>query len=509
MKRGEYHKYIIYGLLAVLTAWILWILIAGSNKAEERETPSDYLVVASESVMNDAEWAAVANGLAAKHDASIVTFDKAPREAIEAIREAYPRYVAIVDKPENIGRDYVIDLHHLCREIDDDIYGDFLWGIITGYDAAAAKRMVDNSTEPLVIKDAVATIMELNSAKWFDNYAWVDDHTKGLWGYKRGRDGEIITDTVAPEQVLGKFTELYEAFNPDLVVTAAHATQRNLEMPYSLGNLKPRDGKLYAEDRFTGAEWDINESGKRRVYAAVGNCLIGDVNNTRESMAIAWMNGSNAATMIGYVVTTWHGRSGWGALKYWVTSPDRYTLAEAVYLNQQDFLHQQYAWYPELEKERYDLSSDDFWTELEMARTRLQEVLGRELDFNNPADWDMIGFWHDRDVLAYYGDPKWNIMLQSVESERDYSVSSRRDGDKYIVTVTTDEDFSLERMKGDKFKQEHVLDLPFSYFFPERLTNPRLAEGQKWDVALDENFVLVYNADFEPNSTYEIVIDVE
>ena len=144
-----------------------------------------------------------------------------------------------------------------------------------------------------------------------------------------------------------------------------------------------------------------------------------------------------------------------------------------------------------------------------MARTRLQEVLGRELDFNNPEDWDMIGFWHDRDVLAYYGDPKWNIMLQSVESERDYSVSSRRDGDKFIVTVTTDEDFLLERMKGDKFKQEHVLDLPFSYFFPERLTNPRLAEGQKWDVALDENFVLVYNANFEPNSTYEIVIDVE
>jgi zinc protease len=64
-------------------------------------------------------------------------------------------------------------------------------------------------------------------------------------------------------------------------------------------------------------------------------------------------------------------------------------------------------------------------------------------------------------------------------------------------------------MRGDKFKQEHVLALPFSYFFPERLTNPRLANDQAWDVALDENFVLVYNADFAPNSVYEIVIDVE
>jgi zinc protease len=64
-------------------------------------------------------------------------------------------------------------------------------------------------------------------------------------------------------------------------------------------------------------------------------------------------------------------------------------------------------------------------------------------------------------------------------------------------------------MRGDKFKQEHVLDLPFSYFFPERLNNPRLAEGQAWEVALDENFLLVYNADFAPSSVYEIVIDVE
>ena len=508
MKKNRFVKFIVFPLLVLIVAWIVCIFVCDSKKSGQ-QTESDYLVVASEAVLTDAEWASVANSLAMKHNASIVTFEKAPREAIDAIRAIYPRYVAIVDMPENIGRDYVIDLHHLCREIDEDIYGDFLWGIITGYDAAAAQRMVDNSTEPLVIKDAVATIMELNSAKWFDNYAWVDDHTKGLWGYKRGRDGEIVTAMVEPEQVLAKFTDLYAEYDPDLVVTAAHATQGNLEMPYSLGNLKPRDGKLYAEDRFTGAEWDLVNSGKRRVYTAVGNCLIGDVNNTKESMAIAWMNGTNATTKLGYVVTTWHGRSGWGALKYWVTSPDRYTLAEAVYLNQQDFLHQQTAWYPELIDELYDFSSDDFWQELETSRARLEEVLGRELDYNNALDWDMIGFWHDRDVLAYYGDPRWSVMLQAVDAERDYSVSSRREGSKYIVTIETNENFSLERMRGDKFKQEHVLDLPFSYFFPERLTNPRLADDQAWDVALDENFVLVYNADFSPSSVYEIVIDVE
>ena len=121
----------------------------------------------------------------------------------------------------------------------------------------------------------------------------------------------------------------------------------------------------------------------------------------------------------------------------------------------------------------------------------------------------MMGFWHDRDVLAYYGDPKWDIMLQSIDSERDYEITSTISKGKCIVTITTNANFSLERMQGDKFKQEHVLDLPFSYFFPERLKSPCLAEGQGWEAVVDENFLLVYNPNFEPNSTYEIVIDLE
>ena len=464
----------------------------------------EYVVLASENVNHDKAWLEVVDLLAKKHDAPVVLFKESPCEALNSLQTMKPRYVAVVDMPENIGRNYVIEFHHVSRDIDDDIYADFMWGIITGYDAEAAMRMVNNNTEPLVIKDAVATIMELNSAKWFDNYAWIDDHTKGLWGKKRGFDGEIVTGMVAPEEVLPKFTELYAEFNPDLVVTAAHATQQNLEMPYSLGNLKPRNGKLYAEDRFNGKTWDLKESGKRRVYTAVGNCLIGDMNNTKESMAAAWMNGSNAATMVGYVVTTWHGRNGWGALKYWVSNPERYTLAEAVYINQQDLVHQHNEWTSALLDERYNYC-DGFMEELTTAAARLSEVVGHEIDFDNEQDWDMIGFWHDRDVLVYYGDPKWEVRLQSA-GEQDYAVTSKRKGKRYIVTITTGENFSMEKMRGDKFKQEHVLDLPFSYIFPERLNSPKLV-GDKWGKAVvDENFMLLYDAEFAPSSTYEIVI---
>ncbi len=468
---------------------------------------SDYVVLVSKCVNDSGEWREVVEALAEKHNAEVIIFNDSPCEAIKALKRANPRYVAVVDMPENIGRDYVIDFHHVSRDIDEDIYADFMWGIITGYDAAAAMRMVENSTEPLVVKDAVATIMELNSAKWFDNYAWVDDHTKGLWGEKRGRNSKIVTGMVALEQVLPKFTELYAEYNPDLIVTAAHATQKNLEMPYSLGNLKPRDGRLYAEDRFTGDTWDLQESGKRRVYTAIGNCLIGDMNNTKESMAAAWMNGSNAATMVGYVVTTWHGRNGWGAMKYWVTNPERYTLAEAVYINQQDLMYQHSEWTPKLIDVKYDYL-DKFMEELTTAANRISESVGREIDMDNAQDWDMMGFWHDRDVLVYYGDPKWEVRLQSA-GEQDYTVTSERRGKEYVVTITTGANFSMEKMRGDKFKQEHVLDLPFSYIFPERLKSPRLADDKWGKSVVDENFILLYDVEFEPSHKYEIVIKTE
>ena len=67
----------------------------------------------------------------------------------------------------------------------------------------------------------------------------------------------------------------------------------------------------------------------------------------------------------------------------------------------------------------------------------------------------------------------------------------------------------MERMAGDKFKEVHVKELPFSYFFPSRLKNPCLAKGEPWKVAVDENFLLVYQPDFKPGRICKIVLDID
>lgn len=481
---------------------LIVLLFCAGCATVQKQKESDYVVVSGKGVATDSVWNRVVETLQVKHNAVVVTYNEQLDEVLPELQRIRPRYVAVVEKPENLNRDYIIGLNKLSRKVDNDIYADFLWGVITGYDADNAMRMVERSTEPLVVKSAVSTIMELHSGKWFDRFAWIDDHTKGLWGEKRSAEDTIITGMIDPSEVLQKFCDIYCDYDADLIVTAAHARETALEMPFSLGDIRAKDGRLYAD--FKEKAQFLTESGKRKVYFAVGNCLIGNVNNTRESMAIAWMNGGNATAMIGYVVTTWHGRNGWGGLKYWVTNPGRYSLAQAIYLNQQDFLNQQYEWSPRFLEIDYPYADTcGFQAQYNGGVARVRGILGEE-----PTN-DQVGFLHDRDVLAFYGDPKWDVRLQEVKGETDFTVTSEIKGKKCVVTITTTADFSVERMKGGGFKQEHALDLPFSYFFPERLNNPRLSAGQPWKVALDENFLLIYNADFKPSELYTVEIDID
>lgn len=519
------------GYFFVLLCAVFAALISAAGCSGAVQDP--YVVVAPSAFPEDAErWEQVVSGLRDRHDAQVLRFEDTPTELESELRRLNPRYVAVVDVPENIGRDYVIELNRMSRRMDGDPYADFLWGIITGYDAASALRMVEHSGEPMVIRTGVATIKELEAAKWFDAYAFVDDHQVGMCGekkagedsltyreitYRTNMDGvkERIRKSVERRfgkdvpDVLRQFLEYYESYEPDLVVTASHATENNLEMPGSVGNLHCRDGRLIVD--YPGEQRFVRDRDSRMVYLPIGNCLIGNMNNTRNSMAAAWMNSQQAATFVGYVVTTWYGRNGWGGLKYLITNPGRYSVPEAFYMNQQDMMAQMAEWNDSLAVARFDYDTNYF-----KALTPILADMAAPDMLSEDEMFFWLGFWHDRDVLAYYGDPKWNVRMQEVPGETDFTVTSRilrvnpsKNGGasrKCVVTVETSPDFSLRRMQGDGFKEEHVLDLPFSYFFPSRLDNPRLPEGEDRHIVVDENFLLMYDPAFEPGQTYTIEI---
>lgn len=468
------------------------------------------VVLESEAVHADADWHRVALEIQERRAADLLCFASHPDECRDALRALNPRYVIVVEKPENINDHYVMQMAALSRTMDADAYADWLWGIVTGYDAASASRMAANSEEPLVVHNCVSDIMELQSAKWFDNYAWVDDHVRARAGEKRGFDSPVNTYTFPFDDELNVLSRFIYDYDPDLIITSTHANYNLLTVPF----MSARKSMFVSEGGVIWKQFDgqntepLAFTERRKVYFPVGNCLIAGINNDVNSMPPAWIKSANSAAVVGYVVPTWYGRNGWGALKYWLTTPGRYTLSEAVYMNQQDMLAQMNRWNPHFAEVDYPFhtSAEDVVDDASQSEFGLAEQCIRRATHIDTVTNDMVGFLYDRDVLAYYGDPLWNVRLQTLSEENDYTVRVRQRRGEVTVVIRTKDTFSLSRMKGDHFKEEHVGDLPFSLFFPCRLSHPRLAEGQEWDAVVDENFLLIYDPSFEPGHKYEVRI---
>lgn len=487
----------------------------------------EYVIVTSQEVMDDASWHEVVTSLKTSHpDAGLCVFKDSLRETLPYLRSSQPRYVAVVERPEKIGKQFVIELNRMSREVDKDIYEDFLAGIITGYTAAAAKRMVEDARTPFIIHNCVSTIGDMGTGKWFDSYANLQDNAPAVYRIRRAGYPQkefVIKDSIANNMYLGwvknrgdiyknrpgfsvqkpntlaVFDYLYTEFDPDLIVTASHATENNLEMPFSAGNLLCRDGRVYV-DYPSGPQW-LRGSNKTRVFLPVGNCLIGNINNTPNNMACAFMNSEHVSTFVGYVVTTWYGRNGWGGLRTFLTQSGRYTVAEAFYLNRQDLLYRLQENCPAVLRWRFPYDEKDNFDKMEANVNKI--IQGKVPHFNE----DMLGQWYDRDVVAFYGDPAWNCRLQNLPQEQDVSVTTAMKGRKCIVTIKTSEQFSQKRMEGSNMIKDNLQAQPFTYFFPERLHAPRLAKKQPWKAAVDENFLLLYDTKFEPGKTYTVVLE--
>ena len=518
----------------LICALVLCSSLAGSLSTQALELPKrpEYIIVTSYRVSNDAQWMDVIEALKKKHKNTEVCYYKnSPRETLPNLRWYYPRYVAVVEKPEHINRDFIIDLNRMSREVDDDIYADFLCGIITGYDAQAALRLVNNTTEPKILNTALSTVSEFGDGLWFDHFAYISDIREGLVGEREAGEKKItetmVTDSadnrmfrdrmkqvaqkeqnqtakpkfkVSGPNLLKRFYDFYAKYDPDLIVTAAHATEKNLEMPFSRGNLMCKDGKLYAD--FPEGPQDLKESGKTRVYLPVGNCLMGNINNTKDCMALAFMNSANVGMLAGgYVIETWYGRNGWGGLCYLMNNPGRYTIPEAFYLNQQDMLFQLRNMAPALLNKPFPFKEKV--TDLQEEYTKATEMNGGKMSE------DIFGFFYDRDIVALYGDPAWDVRIAKTENPNDYEVTYKVKSQECVITIKTGPNYSEKRLEGADLRSKHVGDLPFSYLFPKRLRNPRLADGQPWKAAVDENFLLIYKPGFEPNKKYTIVLKTD
>lgn len=418
----------------------------GNKPAEEApavEQPAlSYTIISSAATMADPAWAAVADTLKKKRqsDVAIITLPELTEETITtALRSTGARYAACVLRPAEVDRTLVNNLHRAARRVDDDPWGDCIWGIITGHSAEDALRIAE-AEKPLVIKRLLATTNVGHHR--FEHSCCITD-----WGGAPVREQSGYTEpttTTYPEependQLLSVFSQQLETQAPQLVITSSHATQFNLEMPFSRGlifsygnrfhNLPahqlPRFGKPltdalcgdYAKIDKLAAECSIVEpDGEPRVWIAAGNCLFGNAQRSEHSMAVTALSGYSCNQVVGYTVPSWFGEGGWGTLGTFMGNTDGTSLAEAWFLNNQFLLNRTMQLHPRLLDVKFNspkFSPAELIPQLIEKNIRLEENTVK----------DAFGLVHDRDVLAFYGDPAWQAVVDSSHAKAPFAIN--------------------------------------------------------------------------------------
>ena len=110
----------------IVVMFVVWLFTACNLLDVNARQVRDYVVLTSKEMQSDKAWMKVVEVLSKRHKAAVLYYNEKPRELLEELRRLAPRYMAVVEKPENLNREFVMEGHRLSREIDDDIYADYL-----------------------------------------------------------------------------------------------------------------------------------------------------------------------------------------------------------------------------------------------------------------------------------------------------------------------------------------------------------------------------------------------
>ncbi len=467
-------------LAAAVVAVICWINPAVRGEAVDRS----FAVVVSKSTLADPSWKPVVDALIARHGGSVLSYDGKIAGVLEQLKQARPRYAAFVATPAEAGRGFVVDVSRVTRKLNDDPYGDVIWGIVTGYTPADALRIA-SVKDPLVIrKGGAGTSIDMSA---FESGKWFSESKAGEITLKQaGKDVEKQTGPVDSTKGMAEFLNTE---NPDLFVTSGHASERNwlLGYKYKNGQFCVKDGQMFGQD-LAKTKYPIHSTNPK-VFLAIGNCLMGHIDQP-DCMALGWMGSGGVDQFVGYTVVTWYGAMGWGVNSYLFDHPGEYDLAESFYFSNQCVLHDIATKYPksvnveidfpESDKGNPDKTMEDFETSLAGKAGPLDP---KDTKMNN------FGLMWDRDVVAFYGDPLWDARLASHGAKITTDVT--HEGNAYLFTAISTEDTKLQK--------------PLAMLLPGRVKNIRVTGGESLKPLVTENFVMLFGLPkMEAGRKYEV-----
>jgi len=418
---------------------------------------SDYAIVVSEKTRADAEWEKVVNALVRKHGGTVISVKQSIDEALPTLRRQFPRYTCFVATPGEAGRAYVASVHRLTAQLDADPYTDTFWGILTGYDAANSLAIAQHA-EPLTVRK-VASGTEF-AMEMVEEGVWYDELVRNKM-VRKSRGGKA-RQLQGPDDTTQALVNTLNVYKADLFITSGHATESNwmIGFRYRNGFFKCRGGQMFGEDT-KGARIEV-DSPNPKVYLPVGNCLMGHINGPN-AMALAWMNDVGVKQMLGYTKPTWFGYMGWGVLDTFVEQPGRYTLTEAFFANHHALVH-------------------------------------RLVDKATPAR-DKRGLMYDRDVVAFYGDPKWSARM--ADAKRAYEQKLTGADGLYTLTITPNRGKDTFKPINTNGSQRGWR--PIVAFLPHRVEGVEISAGADLKPVIVDDFILVPNPrECDPERKYVV-----
>ncbi|NQT81702.1 hypothetical protein HQ563_01665 [bacterium] len=446
---------------------------------------TDYAVVVSEDTHNDPNWSRVVKTLIDKYNGRKLIYRKRPVELLDMLKQLHPRYTCFVARPTEATRLFVSQVHKLTRRYDDDPYTDTIWGILTGFDADNALRIAKHDKPLIVRKVASGTEVALEMCEegiWYCELV----KTKMVQKMRGGRpkQGKAPNDTT---EALVRTLNEYQA---DLFVTSGHATERdwNIGYRYRNGQFRSKMGQLYGVDT-AGQKFEINSTNPK-VYLPVGNCLMGHIDGP-DAMALAWMNDAGVRQMVGYTVSTWYGYAGWGCLDYFLEQPGRFTLAEAFHANQCALMYRLLTYFPEIAMA--DIRPG--------GRTPLRAALSDKAKSAGLSVSDGMGLLFDRDVVAFYGDPKWSARMADRGRPWDQTLTEANG----VFTFTVTPNRGAQTFKPVNTNGSQRGWRPIVQFFKSRLKGVELLEGADLEPVIADDFLLIPNPrSCDPNRAYRV-----
>lgn len=448
-------------VLSCLTGLAALTLSATSSSSlfAQNTEKQGYAIVAQQSVLDDADWSKVVDSLkekrSAEYNVSVIVWNESVKD--ELIKTE-PTYACFITKPEDASIEQLASVWQLTRDLDDDPYGDVIWGIITGFDANDALRLTQ--TQDMTVERALGgTSIAL---EYFKSGVAYDEGQKNHRVVKE--EGKEIEDRQdAPDDTTRAIAE--DLNSAQLFITSGHASERNWSIGYSYKNgfFVAKDGMLIGAPS-NDKPFKIQATGSK-IHLASGNCLLGHVDKP-DCLALAMIRNANVDTLVGYVLPTWFGYMGWGVQDYYIEQPGRFTVAEAFFANNQALLN--------------ILEEDNKAIKENAPEEKLLDQMTRQ------------GMLYDRDIVVLYGDPAWKNALAIQDSGWNQTlVSEKADDGRTIWTLTItplkgDKSFSLVNGNGSQRSGR-----PFFQFFPGRVSGAEVIEGAEYAPVVTENFIMV------------------